>query len=61
VEVNERREFTTSPCDERSKSIKMDVKINARIDGLVRLLMASIKNFQCFNRLCMACSFVDFK
>jgi hypothetical protein len=61
VEVNERLKFATSPCDEGSKSIKMDVKVDARVDGLVGLLIPSIKFCRRFNRLCMACSFVDFK
>jgi hypothetical protein len=42
VEVNERLEFTTSPCDEGSKSIEMDVRVNAIVDGLVGLLIPSI-------------------
>ncbi len=61
MEVNERLEFTTSPCDEGFKSIEMYVRVDARVDGLVGLLIPSIKFCQCFNRLCMACSFVDFR
>jgi hypothetical protein len=43
VEVNERLEFATSPCDERYKSIEMDVRVDAKVDGLVGLLIPSIK------------------
>ncbi len=61
VEVNERLEFATSPCYEGSKSIEMDVKVNAIVDGLVGLLIPSIKFCQHFNKLYMTCSFVDFR
>lgn len=43
VEINGRLEFATSPCDEGSKSIEMDVKVDVRVDGLVGLLIPSIK------------------
>jgi hypothetical protein len=61
MEVNERLEFAISPCDEGSKSIEMDVRVNAIVDGLVGLLIPSINFFRHFNRLHMACSFVDFR
>jgi hypothetical protein len=61
VEVNERFEFATSPCDEGFKSIEMDVRVDAKIDGLVGLLIPLIKFCQRFNRLHMAYSFVDFR
>jgi hypothetical protein len=47
VEVNERLEFTTSPCDEGFKSIEMYVRVDARVDGLVGLLIPSIKFCRC--------------
>jgi hypothetical protein len=61
VEVNERIEFATNPCDEGSKFIEMHVKVDARVNGLVGLLIPSIKFCQHFNKLRMACSFVDFR
>ncbi len=61
MEVNERFEFATSPCDEGFKSIEMDLRVDAKVDGLVGLLIPLIKFCQHFNRLCMTFSFVDFR
>ncbi len=65
MEVDEGLEFTTSPTNGRSKSIEMDVGTNPRIEfevnGVVRLLIPSMKLCQRFKTLRMACPSIDFK
>jgi hypothetical protein len=69
MEVDEKLEFITCPVDGRSKSIEKNVgtdawinpRIDLGVDGVVGLLITSIKLCQCLTTSCMACPFVDFK
>ncbi len=69
VEVNEGLEFTTGPTNGRFESIKMDVKVDGgaypriefEVDGVVGLLIPSMKFCQHFKILHMACPSIDFK
>ncbi len=69
MEVNEGLEFTTGPINGRSESIKMDVRVDGgtypriefEVDGVVGLLIPSMKFCQHFKILHMACPSIDFK
>jgi hypothetical protein len=69
VEVDEGPKFTTCPTNGRSKSTKMDVRVNGEtylgikfeVNGVVGLLVPSMRLCQCFKTLHMACPSIDFK
>ncbi len=67
MEVDEGPELTTGPINKGSESIEMDVGANGgvdpgikfEIDGVVRLLVPSMKLCLCFKTLHIACPYVD--
>jgi hypothetical protein len=69
VEVNEGPEFTIGPSNGRSKSIEVNIKVDGgayprikfEINGVIGLLIPSMRFCQHFKILHMACPSIDFK